>query len=121
MTPDQITNQGSVVIPPAVAGLVELDKKITKLEKRKTSRSTLFVFGIVIVALWALGAFSAYASTSADPSSVAMLGPILTAPFLIIGIILGLIGAVGKRTAIKHLSEAQHAHQILLASLQGKA
>lgn len=103
-------------ITPEVQGINELDKRISKLQKTKSTRNAFIVAGVVLLVLWLAVYFGASAATSVDSSSVALLGPILSSPFLILGILLIILGVVGRGTANKRLNDARKTREILVKS-----
>ena len=100
-----------------VQGINELDKRILKLQKMKSTRNAFIIIGITLLAFWVFGYVAASAATSANSASVALFGPILSSPLLVLAILLIILGVVGRGTANKHLYDAQNTRDILIKSL----
>lgn len=117
MQQNELEHPKPLVPSPAAIGISELDHRIEKLHRSKAIRSVLTIVGAVLSGLWLVGYISATADSNAHPASVAILGPILTLPLLFLGIILVIVGVVGRSIMSKRLDDAQRTRELLIASL----
>jgi hypothetical protein len=101
-----------------IKAITEIDETVLKLKKIKSHRKAFIVVGFVFAALWVIGYTTASNQTSADSTSVALIGPIFSSPLLIFGIVLLIVGVVGNNIAQKQLDDAKRTRDILEKSIQ---